>query len=189
MSDPYATARPLPERTVQMTLSHPEEILAEAPDGRDVAAELAAPPRRRLPWLPLLLVAGTIAGAAFAGGASYEKGHGSATAGGLPAGASRGTGTGGFAGFGGGTGAGSGAGTGTAAGGATSGTVKLVDGDTVYLTTTSGSVVKVTTKGSTKITTARSGKTTDLKPGDTVTVQGSADSSGNVAATTVTEGG
>ena len=157
-----------------MTLSHPEEILAEAPDGRDVAAELAAPPRRRLPWLPLLLVAGTIAGAAFAGGASYEKGNGSATAG-FPTGASRGTGTG-TAG-------------GTAANTPTSGTVKLIDGSTVYLTTTSGGVVKVTTKGSTKITTAQTGKTTDLKPGDTVTVQGSTDSSGNVAATTVTEGG
>ena len=169
-----------------MTLSHPEEILAEAPDGRDVAAELAAPPRRRLPWLPLLLVAGTIAGAAFAGGASYEKGNGSATAG-FPTGASRGTGTGGFAGFGGGTGTGTAGG--TAANTPTSGTVKLVDGSTVYLTTTSGGVVKVTTKGSTKITTAQTGKTADLKPGQTVTVEGSTDSSGNVAATTVTEGG
>jgi hypothetical protein len=46
----------------------------------------------------------------------------------------------------------------------------------------------VTTKGTTKITTVRTGKTTDLTPGQTVTVQGAKDSSGNVAATTVTEG-
>ncbi len=181
MSDLY----PMDERTLQMTISHPEEmrpeeILAEGPDSRDIAAELAAPPRRRLPWLSLLLVAGTIAGAAFAGGAYFEKGNGTATAAGARP-------TGGFAGFG-GT-AGGGAPGGTTTGGATTGTVKLIDGSTVYLTTSSGSVVKVTTKGTTKITTQQSGKAADLKPGQTVTVEGSTDSSGNVAATTVTEGG
>ncbi|MFF2198763.1 hypothetical protein, partial [Streptomyces sp. NPDC058157] len=29
----------------------PEEILAEPPDTRDISAELAAPPRARMPWL------------------------------------------------------------------------------------------------------------------------------------------
>ena len=187
MSDPY-----LPERTTEMTLSHPEEmlpeeILAEAPDSRDISAELAAPPRRRLPWLSLLLVAGTIAGAAFAGGAYFERNNGAATAGGASAGGARPAG--GFAGFGGAAGGAGGTGGTSASGSATSGTVKLIDGSTVYLTTTSGSVVKVTTKGTTKITTVQSGKPADLKPGQTVTVEGTTDSSGNVAATTVTKGG
>ncbi|MFC1410577.1 hypothetical protein ACEZCY_15070 [Streptacidiphilus sp. N1-12] len=158
----------------------PEEILAEAPDARDIAAELAAPPRRKLPWLRLLLVAGMVAGAAFAGGAYYQKNNGTSSAGGLPTG----TRPSGFAGFGGAGGTG-----GAATGDSTSGTVKLVDGDTLYLTTSSGSVVKVTTKGTTKITTAKTGTTADLLPGQTVTVEGSTDSSGNVAATTVTQGG
>ncbi|WP_052433182.1 hypothetical protein [Streptacidiphilus carbonis] len=174
----------------------PESILAEPPDTLDISAELAAPPRRKIPFITLLLFAGMIAGLGFAGGAYYEKQNpGTSTAGaaagrtgGAPGGFSAEGGTGG--GFGGGApggnaGGNSGSGSST---GSTSGTVKLVDGDTVYLTTGSGSVIKVTTKSSTKVTTTRTSKTTDLTPGQTVTVQGTTDSSGNVAATTVTEG-
>ena len=170
----------------------PEEILAEPPDARDIASELAAPPRRKLPWLPLLLTAGMIAGLGFAGGAYFQKTNGTAAATGFPSGAQRPGGTGGAGGYGGfGGGAAGGAGTGTGGTGttATTGTVKLVDGDTVYLTTGSGTVVKVTTKSSTKITTVKTGRTTDLLPGQSVTVQGSTDTSGNVTAATVTEGG
>ncbi|WP_330300203.1 DUF5666 domain-containing protein [Streptomyces sp. NBC_00503] len=91
----------------------PEEILAEPPDTRDISAELAAPPRPRLPWLRLLLSGGVVAGLAFAGGALVEKGQlqgsagsgsGSASAGRNPA---AGAGGQGRTGFGqGGTGAG-----------------------------------------------------------------------------------
>lgn len=53
----------------------PEGILSEPPDTRDISAELAAPPRPRLPWLTLLLSGGVVAGLAFTGGALVEKGH------------------------------------------------------------------------------------------------------------------
>ena len=173
----------------------PEEILAEPPDARDIAAELAAPPRRKLPWLTLALCGGVIAALAFAGGALVEKNN---VQGGGARGATAAGGAGGFAGFarGGataGTGTGTGTGTGGAArqgggGGATTGTVKLVDGSTVYLTDSSGNVVKVTTGKSTKVSVTKNGKVSDLQPGQSVTVLGSTDSSGNLAATTVTEG-
>ena len=162
----------------------PEEILAEPPDTRDIAGELAAPPRRKLPWLTLVLAGGVIAAVAFAGGAMVEKNN-------KPAATT--AAAGGFAGFtrgaAGGTGAtgtgGLGTGTGT---GATTGTVKLVDGSTVYLTDSSGNIVKVTTGSSTKVTLSSTGKVGDLKAGQTVTVRGTTDSSGNLAATTVSEG-
>jgi hypothetical protein len=173
----------------------PEAILAQPPDTRDISAELAEPPRRKLPLLSMLLFAGMIAGLGFAGGAYYEKQNGTSTAAGAAISRTGGA-PGGFSaegGAGGGFGGGAPGGTGTTGGGtgsstnSTSGTVKLVDGSTVYLTTSSGSVIKVTTKSSTKVTTTKTGKTTDLTPGQTVTVEGTTDSSGSVAATTVTE--
>lgn len=182
----------------------PEDVLAEPPDARDISAELAAPPRRKLPWLTLLLSAGVVAAAAFAGGALVEKHHlnGTPSAGNPFAGAARGgTGTGAgtgasrFGGAGGGAGAGAtagagrGAGGGGAAAGLTFGTVKLVDGNTIYLTDAQGAIVKVTTGGSTKVTESKDGKVGDLKPGQSVTVSGSKSASGDIAATTVTQGG
>ncbi|KPI11212.1 hypothetical protein OV450_3172 [Actinobacteria bacterium OV450] len=191
----------------------PERILSEPPDTRDISAELAAPPRPRLPWLTLLLSGGVVAGLAFTGGALVEKSHlqGSAGAGfgngaagrNFAAGAGGGQGrtgsgqaqgaagqgrTGGgqngqWQGFGGGTGGPA------AGGGVTTGTVKLVDGTTLYVTDTQGNVVKVTTDGSTQITQAKAGKVADLQPGQTVTVRGSRNDSGDVAATTVAQGG
>jgi hypothetical protein len=166
----------------------PEQILAEPPDARDIAAELAAPPRRKLPWLTLALAGGVIAALAFSGGALIEKNNlksTSSSAASAFAGFARGgrTGTGGA----GGTGAAGSTG-GTAGGGATVGTVKLVDGSTVYVTDGSGNVVKVTTGKSTKISVAKDGKVSDLQPGQSVTISGTTDSSGNLAATTVTEG-
>ncbi|MFC1417522.1 hypothetical protein [Streptacidiphilus cavernicola] len=166
----------------------PEEILAEAPDARDISAELAAPPRRKLPWLTLALCGGVVAALAFAGGALVEKnnltGSTPSAAGGNFAGFNRGgatAGTGGANRQGTGTGGGGG-------GGATTGTVKLVDGSTVYLTDSSGNVVKVTTGSSTKVSVTKNGKVSDLQPGQSVTVLGSTDASGDLAATTVTEG-
>ncbi|MFF1477144.1 hypothetical protein ACFVYD_06140 [Streptomyces sp. NPDC058301] len=186
----------------------PEDILAEPPDARDISAELNAPPRPRLPWLTLLLSGGLVAGLAFTAGALVEKnqnpGSSSATQrtpsaagarGGSAQGGQRqgfGTGQGGQRpGFGSGQGGqrqGDGTGPG-AVGGLTIGTVKLVDGTTIYVTDTQGNVVKVTTVGSTQVTEAKSGKVSDLQPGQTVTVRGSQNASGDVAATTVTQGG
>ncbi|MET9361260.1 DUF5666 domain-containing protein [Streptomyces sp. NPDC006632] len=176
----------------------PEDILAEPPDTRDISAELGAPPRPQLPWLTLLLSGGLVAGLAFAGGALVEKdqNRSSASAQRAPAAATRGgtAQSGQRQGFGAGQGAqsgqrqGSGTGPG-AAGGLTIGTVKLVDGSTLYVTDAQGNVVKVTTAGSTQVTESKSGKVSDLQPGQTVTVRGSQNASGDVAATTVTQGG
>ncbi|NUP44742.1 MAG: hypothetical protein HOY76_48875 [Streptomyces sp.] len=170
----------------------PEDVLAEPPDARDISAELAAPPRRKLPWLTLALSACIVAAGAFIGGVYVEKHHlnGSGSSGNpfSALGNSR-TGTGATAGTGrgfGGTGAGTGAG-GTASG-LTFGTVKLVDGNTIYVTDAQGNTVKVTTSGSTKVTESKEGKVSDLKPGQTVTIRGTTGSSGDVTATTVTEG-
>jgi hypothetical protein len=169
----------------------PEEILARAPEGaEDIADELAAPPRRKLPWLTLVLAAGVIAAGGFIGGVEVQKsqGGGSATAPGV--GAFR-TGAGGFAAGGAGFargGAGAGSGSGLAGGGGTDtvGTVKLVDGSTVYVSTADGNIVKVTTNGSTKVRIAKSAKVSDLQPGQQVTVAGTQDSSGSLTATTLT---
>ncbi|RCH67346.1 hypothetical protein DT019_17070 [Streptomyces sp. SDr-06] len=165
------------ESAVPTTTGGPEHILAEPPDARDIAAELSAPPRPRLPWLTLLLSGALVAGLAFAGGALVEKGQNQS---GSPSGATRGGQSGQRQGFGTGP---------VGAAGLTIGTVKLVDGSTLYVTDTQGNVVKVTTAGSTQVTEAKSGKVSDLQPGQTVTVRGSQNAAGDVAATTVTEGG
>ncbi|MDH6112034.1 hypothetical protein P3T36_004989 [Kitasatospora sp. MAP12-15] len=158
-------------------------LLATPPDARDITAELAAPPRRKLPWLTLVLAGGVIAAAAFAGGAWYQKNDGTPAA---SASGSRGA-----AAAAAGARRGGGAGGGQAAGapGFTRGTVKLVDGSTVYLTDSNGNTVKVTTNGSTSVQVSKSGAVGDLLPGQSVTVVGTPDSSGGYAASSVTEGG
>jgi hypothetical protein len=91
--------------------------------------------------------------------------------------------------FGGAEGGGTPGGTGATGGGNfTSGTISAVDGDTVTLTLTDGSTVKVKTSTDTTVTKSDTAAVTDLKKGETVTVIGTTDSSGNVTATTVTEG-
>ncbi len=173
----------------------PEDILAEPPDARDIAAELSAPPRRKLPWLTLILAAGVIAAGSFWGGAMVQKNSGSSTsstaaafASRLKAGGAGGT-AGGFGGFSRSGGTGTGTGSGSAAGsGSTTGTVKLIDGSTIYVTDSSGNIVKVTTGSSTSVSIASSGTVSQLQPGQTVTVRGATDSSGDLAATSVTEG-
>ncbi|MEV6579922.1 DUF5666 domain-containing protein [Streptomyces sp. NPDC051582] len=193
----------------------PEGILSEPPDTRDISAELAAPPRPRQPWLTLLLSGGVVAGLAFTGGALVEKSHlqgspgagsggrnfaagagGQTRTGGAPSGAG-GAGQGQGATGAGRTGAGQGGArqgfggaTGGPGGGAgvTTGTVKLVDGTTLYVTDAQGDVVKVTTDTNTQITQAKSGKVSDLQPGQTVTVRGSQNPAGDLAATTVAQG-
>jgi len=185
----------------------PEDILAVPPDSRDVSAELAAPPRRKLPWVTLVLSACVVAAGAFAAGALVEKNHLNGTSGGgngraaafaAAAGGRTGTGSGTagsgsgrtFGGFGaGGTGrTGTGVPGGAGGSGVTIGTIKLVDGDTIYVTDAQGNIVKVTTGSSTKVTENKDGKVSDLQPGQSVTIRGDQKSNGDIAATTVTQG-
>ncbi|MFJ9953645.1 hypothetical protein [Kitasatospora sp. NPDC091207] len=172
-------------------------LLSTAPDARDVAAELAAPPRRRLPWPTLVLAGAVIATAAFAGGVWYQQDHGSAgsgkasAAGQQPRSAASGFGGGQNGTRRGGQGAGQGGqGTGGqgAQGGFTRGTVKAVDGTTVYLTDANGNTVKVTTGDATKVQLNKEGKVTDLQPGQSVTVVGTPAADGGYAATQLVEG-
>ena len=166
-----------------------EQVLASPPDGRDVAGELAAPPRRPLPWVTLALAACVIAAGGFAAGALVEKGHGHGTqnaagGGGFRSGSS---GAGGRFGGNGGTGSTAGPGGGPG-GGITFGTITSVNGGTIYLTDPQGGTVKVTTDSSTHVTESKQGAVGDLKPGQSVTVRGQRGSNGDIAATTVTEG-
>ncbi|MFJ5230156.1 hypothetical protein ACIQBJ_09675 [Kitasatospora sp. NPDC088391] len=186
-------------------MSDDKDLLATAPDARDITAELAAPPRRKLPWPTLALAGCVIAVLSFAGGVWYQKGDTPAAGSGTRAGAQngqfpggygqnggrRGTGQGGYGQNGGGQGGGQNGGQapGGAAGGFTRGTVKSVDGDTVYLTGPNGETIKITTGDSTKVTTTKEGKVGDLQPGQTVTVLGSKGADGSYAATQLTEGG
>ncbi|WP_405360701.1 DUF5666 domain-containing protein [Kitasatospora sp. NBC_00085] len=173
-------------------------LLATPPDARDVTAELAAPPRRKLPWPTLVLAGAVIATAAFAGGVWYQQGHGSGGSGKAVAagGQQRPAASGGTAGTGqnggrrnGGQGqGGQGGGQGAGQGGFTRGTVKAVDGTTVYLTDANGKTVKVTTGDTTKVQLNKEGKVTDLQPGQSVTVVGTPDADGGYNATQLVEG-
>ncbi|MBV2152744.1 DUF5666 domain-containing protein [Kitasatospora sp. SUK 42] len=164
-------------------------LLSTPPDARDVSAELAAPPRRKLPWLSLVLAGGVIATGAFAGGVWFQQNHGSSGATGKSARASAAPAAGGYgqnAGRRGGQGQGQGQGAGQA--GFARGTVKAVDGNTVYLTDANGNTIKVTTGDSTKVQLNKEGKVADLQPGQSVTVVGTPDSSGGYNATQLVEG-
>jgi len=183
-------------------MSDEQELLATAPDARDVTAELAAPPRRKLPWLTLALAGSVIATLSFAGGVWYQKDSGTT---GAPRAAAGGQGQAGqgLGGYGGqsGTRRNGGQGYGQAQGqgqagqglgqngaGFTRGTVKAVDGTTVYLTDTAGNTVKITTGDATKVTLNKEGKVADLQPGQTVTVVGTKGADGGYTATQLTEG-
>ncbi|MET8699204.1 hypothetical protein ABZW10_10085 [Kitasatospora sp. NPDC004723] len=166
-------------------------LLSTAPDARDVTAELAAPPRRRLPWLSLALAGAVIATAAFAGGVRYQKDNGSDRA----AGSGRTTASGaqqpragasGYPGNGNGTRRNGQGGQGGQNG--TRGTVKAVDGTTVYLTDSNGNTIKVTTGDGTKVQLNKEGKVADLQPGQSVTVMGTPSGDGGYAATQLVEG-
>lgn len=73
-------------------------------------------------------------------------------------------------------------------GGFTSGTVVSVDGDTIVLETSDGEQVTVSTSDDTTVTTTEESDVASLATGDTLTVMGEADDSGDVAATSITEG-
>ncbi len=173
----------------------PDELLNTSPFSGDLAEELAAAeprPRRRLPSVTLLLGAGVLLAAGFAGGVQADKHWGSRPAANDPAALlSRlgGVGAGGRSAFGGGFGTGAGRANAGAQGGgnATTGTVKLVDGDILYVQTANG-IVRVKTNGDTKVGVQKSAKLKDLKTGAPVTVQGTPGQDGTVTATSVTQG-
>jgi hypothetical protein len=175
-----------------------------SPLGNDdeLTAVLTRRPRAKLPSVTLILVALVVASAGFIGGIVVGKHYGSsnsrsggaaaafsrfAAAAGASASTSTGRGAGGgFGGFGGGAG-GAGAAGAFGAGNATIGTIKLVDGKTVYVQTTAGDIVQVSTSAATKVTVSTSVPVKDLTPGETVIVVGSKNSSGGVAATSISQ--
>ena len=166
-------------------------------DDAELTAVLTRRPRAKLPSLTLALAAIVVASAGFLGGAMVGKHYGSSGSGNLAAfrglaaraSASASGGTGG-------TGAGTGSGTGSGFGGrgglfgggnATVGTIKLIDGRTVYVQTTAGDIVQVATSAGTKVTVSSTVPVKDLQPGETVIVQGSKNSSGAIAATSISQ--
>jgi hypothetical protein len=166
-------------------------------DDAELTAVLTRRPRAKLPSLTLILAAIVVASAGFLGGALVGKHYGSsgtsnlaAAFRGLAARASSSASTGSGAG-GTGTGAG-GSGTGGrgglfGGGNATIGTIKLIDGGTVYVQTTAGDIVQVATSAGTKVTVSSTVPVKDLKPGETVVVEGSKNSSGAIAATSISQ--
>jgi hypothetical protein len=164
-------------------------------DDDELTAVLTRRPRAKLPSLTLVLAAIVVASAGFLGGAMVGKHYGSSSSGNLAAAFSRlaarssasasagsgGTGSGfGGSGFGGRGGLFGG-------GNATVGTIKLIDGGTVYVQTTAGDIVQVATSAGTKVTVSSTVPVKDLRPGETVIVEGSKNSSGAIAATSISQ--
>jgi hypothetical protein len=160
-------------------------------DDTELTAVLTRRPRAKLPSLTLILTAVVVASVGFLGGALVGKHYASSSSGNLAATFSRlagarasatasaGTGSGtGFAGRGGGLFGG---------GNATIGTIKLVDGHTVYVQTTEGDIVQVATSAGTRVTVSSTVPVKDLQPGETVIVEGSKNSSGAIAATSISQ--
>jgi hypothetical protein len=156
-------------------------------DGDDLTAVLTRRPRAKLPSLTLVLAAIVVASAGFLVGALVGKHYGGSSSGNL-AGAFRGLAarptTSGSAG----AGAGTGGRTGLFGGGnATVGTIKLIDGATVYVQTAAGDIVQVATSAGTKVTVSSTVPVRDLQPGETVIVLGSKNSTGAIAATSISQ--
>ncbi|MHC5795050.1 DUF5666 domain-containing protein [Lacisediminihabitans sp. FW035] len=73
-------------------------------------------------------------------------------------------------------------------GGLTAGTIQSIDGDTITVKLRDGSTVTVKTTDSTTVTKTEKSSVSDLTSGETVIVRGAKDGSGNVSATSITEG-
>jgi hypothetical protein len=160
-------------------------------DGDDLTAVLTRRPRAKLPSLTLILAAIVVASVGFLVGGLVGKHYGGSRSGNLAGAfggfAARPT-TSGSAGAGAGSGAGAGGRTGLFGGGnATVGTIKLIDGATVYVQTAAGDIVQVATSAGTKVTVSSTVPVKDLKPGETVIVLGSKNSSGAIAATSISQ--
>ena len=161
-------------------------------DDAELTAVLTRRPRAKLPSLTLILAAIVVASAGFLGGALVGKHYGSSSTGNLAAAfrglaaratasASGGAGSGARSGFPGGGGGLFGGGN------ATIGSIKLIDGSTIYVQTTAGDIVQVATSAGTKVTVSSTVPVKDLKPGETVIVEGSKNSSGAIAATSISQ--
>ena len=156
-------------------------------DGSDITAVLTRRPRAKLPSLTLVLAAIVVASAGFLGGALVGKHYGSSGSSAAAA-FSRFAGARASASTGAGSGSSASGRTGAfGAGNATVGTIKLIDGSTVYVQTTAGDIVQVATSAGTKVTVSSTVPVTSLRPGQTVIVEGSKNSSGAVAATSISQ--
>ena len=162
-------------------------------DDAELTAVLTRRPRAKLPSLTLVLAAIVVASAGFLGGALVGKHYGSSSSGSLAAEFSRLAGARASASASPGSSAGSGSGFAGRGGGlfgggnATVGSIKLIDGNTVYVQTTAGDIVQVTTSAGTKVTVSSTVPVKDLRPGETVIVEGSKNSSGAIAATSISQ--
>jgi hypothetical protein len=160
-------------------------------DGDDLTAVLTRRPRAKLPSLTLVLAAIVVASAGFLVGALVGKHYGGSSSGNL-AGAFGGLAARPTTSAGGGSRTGAGAATGSrtglfGGGNATVGTIKLIDGATVYVQTAAGDIVQVATSAETKVTVSSTVPVKDLRPGETVIVLGSKNSSGAIAATSISQ--
>jgi hypothetical protein len=169
-------------------------LLSSPLDDDDLTAVLTRRPRAKLPSMTLALAAIVVLSAGFLVGAMVGKHYGNSGSSNLAAefrglaatragasaspsaGASGAAGSG-FAGRGGAFGAGN----------ATVGTIKLIDGAIVYVQTTAGDIVQVATSAGTKVTISTTVPVKDLTPGETVIVEGSKNSSGAIAATSISQ--
>lgn len=150
---------------------------APAASGAPTSAVKTAPKKGTALWITPLLAAVAVAAIALFGGILIGHNTVSSTAS-----------ASGQRSFGGASGAQAGGG-GTGLGGArTSGIITKVDGTTITLKLADGSTVAVTTAASTTVTTSSDAKLSDLAAGQTIAVQGAKDASGNVTATSVSEG-
>jgi len=156
----------------------------------DLTAVLTRRPRAKLPSLTLVLAAIVVASAGFLVGALVGKHYGSSgssnLAGAFSGLAARPTTSGASAGTGSGSGSGGRGGL-FGGGNATIGTIKLIDGATVYVQTAAGDIVQVATSAGTKVTVSSTVPVKDLQPGETVIVAGSKNSSGAIAATSISQ--
>lgn len=142
----------------------------------------APPPKRATRWVtPTLALIAVLAVGIFGGvliGHATSSSNASAASG-----LSRGFGAAG------GTGSTKGIGKAGFAGGSfTSGTIVSASGTTMVLKTKDGTQKTVTIAGSTAVTKTSKATVSELKAGQTVTVVGAAGSSGDIAATTISEG-
>jgi hypothetical protein len=171
------------------------DLLSSPLDDDDLTAVLTRRPRAKLPSMTLALAAIVVLSAGFLGGAMVGKHYGSSGSSNLAAEFSRlaatraGASASPSAGASGATGSGFAGRGGALAGGgnATIGTIKLIDGATVYVQTTAGDIVQVATSAGTKVTISTTVPVKDLQPGETVIVEGSKNSSGAIAATSISQ--
>ena len=75
-----------------------------------------------------------------------------------------------------------------ASGDLTAGTIQSIDGDTIIVKLPDGSTATVKTTDSTNVTKAAASSVSDLKAGETLMVRGPKDGSGDVSATSISEG-